>query len=108
MGRGHMRSSPARGDRQAHSEQKQQCVQRCREWEGTWHVPCSRVDGAVMGVPGDGAQRSSQPGKSPGCRAKEPELILQVLRKDLGLLPAEKRHDQCFVSKRPFWWQSGG
>ena len=38
--------------------------------------------------------RSSQPGKSLGCYAKEPEFTLQVLKKHLQFLPAKKKKTQ--------------
>ena len=54
--------------------------------------------------------RSSQPGKSLGCYAKEPEFTLQVLKKHLQFLPAEKKknHRVLFPKGHPGGWQYGG
>lgn len=89
MGRAWMRSSPAREDRQAHPTQKQQYVQRQRDWKGMWHaqqcckVPCER--GTVW------SELAASLGGAWNSALRSQNSVLPVPRDHRTSLPAEKR-----------------
>lgn len=84
MGRRWMRSFLARENREAHSMQKQKCVQRHREWKEMWHVPGMQQ---VLG-----GKESLEPTREDSNSVLgSPNSTLQVLTSHLRFLPAEKK-----------------